>query len=49
MYYNEVARHEDGYLTFRLNLNDHLKEANMLAISVNHGDNRNISSRRINL
>mgnify|MGYP000783182327 CR=1 FL=1 len=35
----EVARHDGGYSTFRVDLTDHLKEENLLAISVDNSDN----------
>ena len=36
MYLNgeKLARHEGGYSTFRVNLTEHLKEQNTLAVSV---------------
>ncbi len=35
----KLARHEGGYSTFRVNLTEHLKEANTLAVSVDNSDN----------
>ena len=35
----KLARHEGGYSTFRVDLTDHLKEDNVLSISVNNSDN----------
>ena len=34
-----LAHHEGGYSTFRVNLTEHLKEDNDLAVSVDNGDN----------
>lgn len=38
----KLARHEGGYSTFRVDLTDHLKEANTLALSVNNGANQTV-------
>lgn len=35
----KLARHEGGYSTFRVDLTEHLKEANTLAVSVDNSDN----------
>lgn len=35
----KLARHEGGYSTFRVDLTDHLKDENVLAISVDNSDN----------
>lgn len=35
----KLARHEGGYSTFRVDLTDHLKEDNVLAVSVDNSDN----------
>lgn len=35
----KLARHEGGYSTFRVDLTDHLKEDNVLSISVDNSDN----------
>lgn len=35
----KLVRHEGGYSTFRVDLTDHLKEDNVLAVSVDNSDN----------
>lgn len=35
----QLARHEGGYSTFRVNLTEHLRETNTLAVSVDNSDN----------
>ena len=35
----KLAEHKGGYSTFRVDLTDHLKEENLLAISVDNSDN----------
>ncbi len=35
----KIARHEGGFSTFRVDLTDHLRAENSLAIAVNNGDN----------
>ncbi len=35
----KLARHEGGYSTFRVDLTDHLKDDNVLALSVDNSDN----------
>ena len=35
----KLAEHKGGYSTFRVDLTEHLKEENLLAISVDNSDN----------
>jgi len=38
----KLARHEGGYSTFRVDLTEHLKEDNLLAVSVDNDKNRKV-------
>lgn len=38
----ELTRHEGGYSTFRVNLTEHLRDRNILAVSVDNGKNSRV-------
>lgn len=42
----KLAEHKGGYSTFRVDLTDHLKEENLLAISVDNRDNDTVYPRK---